>query len=137
MMGESRWGPIIIDGIKLEQGQVLDLGRQDFQPAITVSVKVIDSASEPVESVSVRINNNVSPWLIFMQGPITNEKGVVLINVPQYSKGEFVIEYYEDKKDPNKMHLREGTAYEVGGEEDAGREFIMTISDEMLYQLFK
>ncbi|MCK4782495.1 MAG: carboxypeptidase regulatory-like domain-containing protein, partial [Desulfobacteraceae bacterium] len=126
MLGESRWGPIIVNGIKLDQGQVLDLGRQSFKPAIKVSVKVIDSANEPVEGVAVRISNNISPWLIFMQGPITNEKGVVLINVPQDSKGEFVIEYYEDKKDPNKMHLREGTAYEVGGEEDAGREFTMT-----------
>ncbi len=137
ILGESRWGPIIIPGIKLDQGQVLDLGRQDFQPALKVLVKVIDSASEPVEGVAVRISNNISPWLIFMQGPITNEKGVVLINVPQYSKGEFVIEYYEDKKDPKSIHLRESTAYEVGGEEDAGREFTMTISDEMLYQLFK
>ncbi len=137
MMGESRWGPIIIDGIKLEQGQVLDLGRQDFQPAIRVSLKVIDSANEPVESVSVRINNNVSPWLIFMQGPITNENGIVRFRVPTYSSGEFVIEYYEDAKDSKSMHLRESVAYEIGGEEDAGREFTMTISDEMLYQLFK
>lgn len=132
---KSQWCPIIIPGIKLEQGQVLDLGRLDFQPALKVLVKVIDSAGQPVESVAVRCLDERGHF--WGQVPITNEKGIVLVNVPPYSKGEFVIQYYEDTKDPNTMHLREGIAYEVGGEEDAGREFTMTISDEMLYQLFK
>jgi hypothetical protein len=132
---ENQWAPIVIPGVKLRQGEVLDLGRQDFQPALKVLVKVIDSASEPVEGVAVKyIDERGHFW---GQGLITNEKGIVLVNVPPYSKGEFVIEYYEDRKDPNSVHLREGVAYEVGGEEDTGREFTMTISDEMLYQLFK
>ncbi len=62
-----------------------------------------------------------------------SERIVVVVDDPDRA----VVDYYESKNDPNTMHLREGTAYEVGGEEDAGREFTMTISDEMLYQLFK
>jgi len=131
---KSQWCPIIIPGIKLEQGQVLDLGRQDFQPTLKVSVRVVDSKEQPVEGVAVRCT---SGGLFWGQAPITNENGIVLVNVPPYSKGEFVIQYYEDTKDPNTMHLREGVAYEIGGEEDVGHQFTLQISDEMLYQLFK
>jgi hypothetical protein len=132
---KSQWCPIIIDGIKLEQGQVLDLGRQDFQPTLKVSVRVVDSKEQPVEGVAVRCLDERGHF--WGQRPITNEKGIVLVSVPPYSKGEFVVQYHEDVKDPNSVYLREGIAYEVDGEEDAGREFTMTISDEMLYHLFK
>lgn len=132
---QSQWCPIIIPGIKLEQGQVLDLGRQDFQPTLKVQVKVIDSAGQPVGGVAVKhLDERGHFW---GQRPITNEKGMAFLNVPPYSKGEFVIEYYEDRKDPNSAHLRENAAYEVRGEEDVGRQFTLQISDEMLYQLFK
>lgn len=131
----SQLSPIVIRDVKLAQGQVLDLGRRDFQPALKVLVKVIDSAGKPVEGVAVKYLDEHS--FFWGQDPISNEKGIVLINVPQYSKGKFVIEYYEDAKNQNKVHLRESVAYEIGGEEDTGREFPLQISDEMLYQLFK
>jgi hypothetical protein len=65
---------------------------------------------------------------------LADEDGVAIANVPPGSKGEFVISYYDSV---TKTHLREGITYEVAAEEDAGKQFTLQISDEMLYQLFK
>jgi hypothetical protein len=127
----SQWCPIIIENIKLEQGRVLDLGRRDFEPAMKVGVRAVDSKGEPVEGVTVSCFDEDGFW---GQKVITNENGTAFANVRPRSKGEFVVSYHDRVTE---THLREGIPYEVGGEEDAGRQFTLQISDEMLYQLFK
>jgi hypothetical protein len=135
IISNTRWHPITVDEtINLQQGETLDLDSYTFQPALKVFVKVVNSVGEPVEAVPVR-NKTGKRY----QYPLhsTDPNGMTQFYVLAYSSGEFVVDYYEDKRDPDSVRLRESTAYEVGGEEDAGREFTITISDEMLYQLFK
>jgi hypothetical protein len=128
----SQWCPIIIEDIQSKQGQVLDLGRRDFQPALKVTLKVVDSKGEPVEGVGVSCLDEAG--LFWGQNVITDEDGVAIANVPPRSKGEFIISYYDSV---TKTDLREGVTYEVAGEEDTGKRFTLQITDEMLYQLFK
>jgi len=40
-------------------------------------------------------------------------------------------------EDPNAPYLREAIPYEIAGPEDANSVFTITVSDEVLYQLFK
>ena len=127
---DRRWCPLTIpQTINLQQGQTLNLGHWALQPAIKICVKVIDSAGEPVEGVPVKYMVSGKSWSRVHN---TDENGIAWLNVPPYSKGEFAISCWEEG-----LELKEGIAYEIGGEEDAGREFTMTLSDEMLYHLFK
>jgi hypothetical protein len=127
---ESRLGHIAIPGVKLEQGQILDLGRRDFQPTFKVIVKVIDSSGEHVESVPVSCMDE--DGLFKGQEVITNEDGIAFLYVSPHSKGKFGVVF-----DKERQKLLETIPYEVAGEEDAGKQFTLQISDEMLYQLFK
>jgi hypothetical protein len=130
--------PVTIGAIRLKQGQFLDLGRQDFQPAFEVTVKVIDPGGEPVEGVAVRCRDvDGFSWGLSGRGrmPITDENGKSALYVPAHSKGEFIVTSYDRASD---THLHEGTPYEVAGEaEDAGKQFTLQLSDEMLSLLRK
>ena len=128
---ENRFGHIVIPGVKLEQGQILDLGRRDFPPTFRVAIQVIDSSGEPVGGVTVSCTED---GLFRGQKVITDEDGIAIANVTPRSKGEFVVSYHDRVTE---THLREGIPYEVGGEEDIGKQITLQISDEMLYQLFK
>jgi hypothetical protein len=135
---DTRWVQVVIPGIKVEQGQVLDLGRRDFQPAFKVAAKVIDSKSKPVEGVAVRrIDGDGTYW---GQTCITNADGIALVYVAPHSKGKFVVEYVLKKptlNNPTYERLEESTPFEVAGEEDARKEFSLQLSDEILGYLLK
>jgi len=136
---DTQWCPIDIDEtINLQQGQTYDLGRHTFDKALKVFVKVVNSAGESVEGVPVRKRIGDSGWDVPHN---TDEKGVARFNLCPYSEGEFSVMYEE-----NTVYLREAIPYEIAGEEDSGastelsrtsREFTLTLSDEMLYHLFK
>jgi hypothetical protein len=129
---ETQWAPVVIPGVKLRQGEILDLGRINFEPNFKVAVKVIDSSSEPVEGVAVSgVDEN---GLFLGQKAITNANGIVMLYVPPHSKGRFVVTYFDKS---TRTNIQEGTSYETAGEEDAGKQFTLQISDEMLYQFFK
>lgn len=128
-----QWRPIVIENIKLEQGQVLDMGRRDFPPTLKVAVKVIDSSGEPVEGVTVGCSDKVD--IFWGSKGITNEDGIAFLFVSPHSKGKFTVRYFEEPL-PDKP-LQESAVYEVAGKEDEGKQFTLQISDEMLYQLFK
>jgi len=114
---ETQWAPVV---------------RIDFKPNYKVAVKVIDSSSEPVEGVAISCFDEYG--LFMGQKPITNGNGIVMLYVPPHSKGRFVVTYYDKS---TKKNIQEGISYETAGQEDAGRQFTLQISDEMLYQLFK
>lgn len=127
---DRRWCPLTIpQTIKLEQGETLNLGHWVLQPAIKICVKVIDSAGQAVEGVPVKYMVSGKSWSRVHN---TDENGIAWLNVPPYSKGEFAISCWEEG-----LELKESIAYEIGGEEDAGTEFTLQLSDEMLYHLFK
>ena len=129
---ETQWAPVVIPGVKLRQGEILDLGRIDFKPNYKVAVKVIDSSSEPVEGVAVSCFDEYG--LYMGQKPITKENGIVMLYVPPHSKRRFVVTYFDES---TRKNIHEGISYETAGQEDAGKQFTLRISDEMLYQLFK
>jgi len=131
MLLQSEWAPVVIRGIKLQQGQVLDLGRLDFQPNMKVAVKVIDSTGQPVPGVTVWLSTEGA-----YHGPkaVSTQDGMAVINIPPYSKGEFSVVYYDKLTSTT---LREAIPYEVAGEDDAGRQFTLRLSDEMISSLFE
>lgn len=129
---EKQWAPVVISGVKLRQGEILDLGRIDFKPTFKVAVKVVDSSSEPVEGLAVcGLDEN---GLFMGQKAITNANGIVMLFVPPHSKGRFTVSYFDKS---TRKNIQEGTFYETAGQEDAGKQFTLLISDEMLYQFFK
>jgi len=90
------------------------------------------NASDPVEGLSV---SGCDEFGLFLgQKAITNENGIVMLYVPPYSKWMFTVSYYSKS---TKETIQDSISYETAGKEDAGRQFTLQISDEMLYQLFK
>ncbi|UCG56798.1 MAG: Ig-like domain-containing protein [Phycisphaerales bacterium] len=132
-VGQHELCPVVIRDVKVEQGQVLDLGRRDFKLPFKVKVKVVDSAGNPVEGVAV-VNLEKGLYGGY-ERPITDEDGIALVNVVDRSAGEFVVVHPLDNV--GRELLREGVPYEIVGEEDAGRQFVLQLSDEMLLRLFK
>jgi len=130
---EDRWAPVAIPGVRLRQGEVLDLGRVAFKPALKVAVKVVDSKGAPIEGVSVVTldgNGQHTNW-----GVRTDEYGIAMIYVPSHSVGQLVVEHWIDIMTDRR--LREGIPYEVAGKQDADKIFTLQLSDEMLEHLFE
>ncbi len=132
-LGNAYWGHIILAKTSnLAQGQTLDLGRLTFpraKPTFPIHVKVVNLRAQPVEGVGV--------WRIlddrFWGGScITNEFGIATFKVPLHCKGEFHVGFDEDG-----LKLKESIPFQMGGEEDVGRQFTLVLSDKMLYHLFK
>jgi len=123
---ENKWVPVTIpQTINLKQGEIVDLGSCEIKRSIQVLVKVVDLAGNPVEGIPV--DNPIEQW----KGThSTDANGITRFNVYSHSKGEFSISC-------RKHNLRETIPYEIGGEEDAGIEFTITISDKMLEHFFK
>jgi len=131
LLGQHQWGPIIIPGVKLQQAQTVDLGKWEFGATIKVAVKVVDQQGKPLEGVSVRQTKNGLYW---GQQAITNHQGVGIFCVPLYSEGDFVVGCFGESLP---RPLTERTRYQVGGQEDTGKEFTLRLSDEILNLLFK
>jgi hypothetical protein len=133
----SQWDPIIFTNIMLHQGEVLNLGRVEFGPAIKVAIMVVDSAGQAVEGVTVKqLNDKGKFW---GRQSITNVNGIALLDVPRYSSGEFAVQK-ELERTPDgswQMPLKEGVSYKVAGQEDNGRVFILKLSDDFLNILFE
>ena len=121
---------IVIDGIKLEQGRSLDLGLVEFPPTLNIYVTLIDSQENPVRNVLVNCTDSSN--IYFGQRAYSNENGIAVLYVDENSKGEFSVAYRDNETDET---LRESIPYEVHGEEDAGKEFILQLSDEILTKL--
>jgi hypothetical protein len=128
---DRQWCPIIIERLKLQKGEVLDLGRRDFQATFQVQVKVLDAKGQPVEGIGV---GSVADGSFWGDKAITDAGGIALPRVPPYSSGRFSVLYHDR---PGKTRLEESIPYEVRGEEDAGREFTLQISDQMLSRILK
>jgi hypothetical protein len=129
---DKEWSPITIaENVKLEQGQVLDLGRVEIKRALSMFVDVTEGAGEPVEGVPVTACDQYGRTTSY-----TDENGVAIFSLARDSKGEFLVEY-KPAEDTDGPHLREAMPYEITGVADANSVLTLKVSDEILYHLFK
>lgn len=122
--------PLSLGPMRFEQGQVIDLGRVEFDESIVVTVKVVDQEGTPISGLNIyRIDQRGKGGRIGRQ---TDGEGRVPVKVATHSTGRFCFIY-----DDYEIHKRieECVPFVVGGEEDAGREFTLTLSDEMVERL--
>lgn len=132
-----KWALVTIRGIKLKQGQFLDLGRQDFQQTFGVTVKVINSAGISVKGVTVECRDADGRFWGSSRGhrPVTDKNGKAILYVPPYSNGEFLV-FCSDRLSGKR--LQEGIPYKVADKkEDAGRVFSLQLSDEILSRMYE
>jgi hypothetical protein len=131
---DRRWCPLTLDQpIYLMQGQTLDLGQLTLQPMVKVAVIIVDSMGEPVEGVPVK---RIADGCLASPVYNTNEDGIAWLNVPPYSRGSFYVSYC-GRGEGSGIRLKEELPYQVMGEQDNGSKFILALSDEILYHLFR
>lgn len=130
LSGDEQLSPIMIRNVRLRQGQVLDLGRMEFSTGIQIAVRVVDSKGKPVEGIAVKSHTEESGY--GRPGATTDGQGLARIAVPPHSRGRFYVERFD--KETMKM-VREDVPYEIAGPEDAGREFVLPLSEGFLEQL--
>jgi hypothetical protein len=118
---KNEWIPVVTPkALNLKQGELIDLGKYELKRSMAVVVKVTDVAGNPVEGIPV--GNSITAW----SGPKnTDAKGRATFNVYPYSKVEFSVSC-------ERHNLREAISYDVGGEEDSGREFVLVVSDDLI-----
>jgi hypothetical protein len=130
--GDEEFCPLVIpEVIYLNQGEAADLGRFELEAAIPVQVRVVDSAGQVIEGIPVR-TVEVRPDGTHWNTPRdTDEQGIARFHVIPNSTGKFGVFYHGS----DGFHLQEMVDYKVAGPEEAGREFVLQISDEMLTHL--
>lgn len=120
--------------IFLGQGQTTDLGRFTLERAICVQVKVVDSMGRTFEGIPVRtvhvLADGTRGWSVPHN---TDEQGIARFYVVPNSAGTFGV----SSPSPGSTCKQETLDYTIGGREDAGREFVFQLSDEMLAILLK
>jgi hypothetical protein len=116
--------------IHLAQGQVLDLGRHQFEPALEVYVQVTNSQGQAVEGVPVSILRDGNIWSVTHN---TDESGIAGFNVVPYSEGRFGV----GCKGEGGEYLTETIPFQMGDSTDSGRQFTLQLSDRILELLFK
>jgi len=127
---DRRWCPITIDKIiNLAQGQTLDLGEITLEPAVEIFVRVVDSTGTAVEGVPVAVYVEGEAWAVTIN---TDKNGLASFNVPPSSAGEFWVTYHDEKR-----WLKETKPYQINDKQDAGTEFNLQLSNEMLEFLFE
>ena len=126
----EKFAPFVLEDLHLRQGEVLDLGRITFPEAMRVTVRVVNAAGEPLEGINVRGCSSASHYS--GRGSVSDGRGIAHVYVPMHSQGELVVRYHDRE---TLLPVRESAPYEVAGREDAGREFVLVLSDEFLTQL--
>jgi len=128
---DNRWEcPVIPETINLADGKCLDLGSYTIRRSLQVFVNVVNSADEPVQGAPVRNHFGDREW--GWPCATTGEDGRVSFNVARHSKGKFYVSPQCGQQDK-----QDSLSYEIGGDEDNAREFLLTLSDEVLQELSK
>lgn len=127
---DERYMPTLVEDVLVGQGRTLDLGRIDFARAIPVAVKVVDSAGSPLEGIVVKSLADKSGY----PGPggVTNDEGTARLRVAAHFTGRLIVEYHDAR---TRTTIREGAPCRLDGQQDAGREFVIQLSDEFLGRL--
>lgn len=123
---KNEWSPAgVPEDIRLEHRQIVDVGRCEIKRSIPVIVRVVSSEGNPLEGIPVE--HSIQKW---MGTHSTNSDGIVRFKVHLHSGGEFGVRC--------RTHgLYEYVSYDVGGQEDSGREFLLLISDELIRHFVK
>ena len=107
-------------------------GQFTVEPAIPVQVKVVDSTGRPLEGMPVRkvrvSSNGARHWDI---PHITDAEGIATFYAVPNSAGHFGILCETDNQ------LSEIIDYEIGAPEQAGRQYVLRISDELAARLLQ
>ncbi len=119
--------------ICLGQGETADLGRFTVEPALMVQVKAIDSTGQTLEGIPIRTVELRGKNSFWGTPHNTDEHGLARFYVVPHSTGTFGILHHEEGSFP----LQATVDYQVGGPEDAGREFVLPLSAEMLGHLLR
>jgi hypothetical protein len=121
------WPPVDLGSVRLRQGEMLDLGRVEFDPGIEIAARVVDTDGRPVPRMSVRCAEETGSLLLVRQP--TDDEGMVNLRVRTHSRGKLAVFYYDRE---TRTPFEEATPYEVAGAEDAGKVFKLQISDKMI-----
>jgi hypothetical protein len=134
--GDPWWCDRHTDYYRVEPGGTIDLGAVMIESEIAVFVKVLDSAGQPVESVSVshlRFETDHSLGL----SHITDSNGMAMFYVPPKYKGRFsVCAREKDPQSAKSKLIQQDVIYETAGSDDANRIYELVLSDDMLEILY-
>jgi hypothetical protein len=132
---DEEFCPILIpQEIRLAQGETADLGRFTLERALAVQVRVTDSAGQTLEGIPIRtLEIGLDGMQCWSVSHNTDEQGIARFHVVPNSAGSFGVLYHDDKVGA----LKEILDYKVGGPEDAGREFVLKLSDDMVSLLLQ
>jgi hypothetical protein len=123
---ESLCPPYIPQTINLKQGELLNLGRCVFEPAIQIFLKVVDSVGEPMSSIAIakRPNDpyNTRGSLLGVKFHRTSKSGRVAFYVRPNSQAKFDI--YRDVRTSDVIKT---VTFKMGGREDEGKEFVVQL----------
>jgi hypothetical protein len=128
----EQYAPVFIEDVLVGQGKTVDVGRVDFAPTVLVAVKVVDAAGDPVAGITVKslADKCHYPGL----GAVTDAAGVAHLPVAAHFAGRVFAEY----KDPRTNTMaRAAVSCRIDDPEDAGREFVLQLSDTFPEQLPK
>jgi hypothetical protein len=124
------WAPITFDeAFYLEPSQLLDLGKIPLEKSLTIYVKAVNSANEPVIGISLRRRIGNSGGHVH----ITDENGIATFYLPQNTKGSFFATDYSHRSDGTQVI--EELNFQVGGPEDDNIQYVMQLSDELIYYM--
>lgn len=132
---DQEFCPILVpQTICLGQGETADLGRFTFEPALVVQVKAIDSTGRTLEGIPIRLlyvdRDGVRAGSVPHN---TDEHGLTRFHVVPNTAGSFGVLCHPE----GGGSLQETVDYQVGGPEDAGREFVLQLSAEMVGLLLR
>jgi hypothetical protein len=128
----EQYAPVFIEDVLVGQGKTVDVGRVDFAPTVPVAVKVIDSAGDPVAGITVKSLADKCHYPGF--GAATDTTGVAHLPVAAHFSGRAFVEYQDPRTNTT---AREAVPCRIAGPEDAGREFVLQLSDTFPEQLPK
>lgn len=119
--------PLSLGRMRCQQGQVIDLGRVEFDEDVEVLVRVVDPRGDPVAGVYIYcINQNRTGGRVPRP---TDIEGQVSVRVAAHSTGRFCVLHFDQE---TRERFEECVPFEVRGDEDTGRQFTLKLSDEMV-----
>ncbi|MHC4153604.1 MAG: carboxypeptidase regulatory-like domain-containing protein [Planctomycetota bacterium] len=126
------WAPLTIaDRIRLEPGEIRDLGKVEIVGPFSIFVEVLNAAGSPVEGVPIIACGDWDPAI-----SSSDEHGFAFFDFVGCSKGEFIVESHPEDNS-GAPPLRQAIPYEVKGPEDANTVYTIELSDKMLESLFE
>jgi hypothetical protein len=116
--------PIDVGPIKLNQGQMKELGRLEFKPAIDILVKAVDENGVPLVGITVTCADDAHD-----ASASTDETGTAKLRATINSSGRIA---YGTVDLGTGRRVERSIPYRVGGPEDADKTFTLQIPEALL-----